>query len=111
MILGTAGYMSPEQVRGQPLDHRSDIFSFGAMLYEMVSGERAFKGDSAVETMSAILKHDPPLLSADRRGDPAAAGQRHPALSREGARSALPVGAGSGVRPQPADSGTSVLER
>ena len=56
--------MSPEQVRGQAPDHRSDIFSFGAMLYEMVSGQRAFEGDSAIETMSAILKHDPPLLSA-----------------------------------------------
>ncbi|HEX2458432.1 MAG TPA: protein kinase, partial [Vicinamibacterales bacterium] len=64
VILGTAGYMSPEQVRGEDPDPRSDIFSFGATLYEMVSGQRAFKGDSAVETMSAILKHDPPLLSA-----------------------------------------------
>ena len=64
LILGTAGYMSPEQARGQPVDHRSDIFSFGATLYEMVSGERAFQGDSTVETLSAILKHDPPLLSA-----------------------------------------------
>ena len=64
VILGTAGYMSPEQVRSQAADHRSDIFSFGAMLYEMVSGHRAFKGDSAIETLSAILKHDPPELSA-----------------------------------------------
>ena len=63
MILGTAGYMSPEQVRGQAVDHRSDIFSLGAMLYEMVSGQRAFTGESTVETMSAILKHDPPELS------------------------------------------------
>jgi serine/threonine protein kinase len=63
VILGTAGYMSPEQVRGQPADHRSDIFSFGATLYEMVSGERAFTGASPIETMSAILKHDPPELS------------------------------------------------
>lgn len=63
VILGTAGYMSPEQVRGQPADHRSDIFSFGAMLYEMVSGRRAFTGESAIETLSAILKHDPPELS------------------------------------------------
>jgi hypothetical protein len=64
MVLGTAGYMSPEQVRGLDLDHRTDIFSFGALLHEMVSGDRAFTGDSAVETMSAILTHDPPLLSA-----------------------------------------------
>jgi Tol biopolymer transport system component len=63
VILGTAGYMSPEQVRGQPVDHRSDIFSLGATLYEMVSGQRAFTGASTIETMSAILKHDPPDLS------------------------------------------------
>ena len=62
-VLGTVGYMSPEQVRGQQADSRSDIFSLGAILYEMLSGERAFQGDSAVETMSAILKHDPPELS------------------------------------------------
>ena len=58
-ILGTIGYMSPEQVRGLPADHRSDIFSFGAMVCEMMTGERAFRGDSAVETMSAILKEEP----------------------------------------------------
>ena len=63
-VLGTVGYMSPEQVRGQPLDHRSDIFSFGAILYEMVSGKRAFQGDSSVETMNAILKEDVPELTA-----------------------------------------------
>jgi hypothetical protein len=62
VVLGTAGYMSPEQVRGKPADHRSDIFSFGAILYELLSGKRAFQGDSAVETMSAILKEDPPAL-------------------------------------------------
>jgi serine/threonine protein kinase/Tol biopolymer transport system component len=62
-VMGTVGYMSPEQVRGQIVDHRSDIFSFGAILYEMVSGKRAFKGDTSVETMNAILKEDPPELS------------------------------------------------
>src|ERR1700685_1183049 len=62
VVMGTAGYMSPEQVRGKPADHRSDIFSFGAILYELLSGKRAFQGDSAVETMSAILKEDPPPL-------------------------------------------------
>jgi Tol biopolymer transport system component len=71
VILGTAGYMSPEQVRGQQPDHRSDIFSLGATLYEMVSGERAFKGDTGVEALSAILKHDPPLLSETREAIPA----------------------------------------
>ena len=62
-IVGTAGYMSPEQVRGREVDHRSDIFSFGAILYELLSGHRAFTGDSAVETMNAILKDDPPELT------------------------------------------------
>src|SRR4030095_1443643 len=59
-VMGTVGYMSPEQVRGRPADHRSDIFSFGSILYEMLSGQRAFKGDSAVETMNAILVRDLP---------------------------------------------------
>jgi Tol biopolymer transport system component len=63
MVLGTAGYMSPEQVRGEQVDHRSDIFSFGAILYEMLSGRRAFQGDSSVETMNAILREEPPELS------------------------------------------------
>ena len=58
-VLGTVGYMSPEQVRGLDVDHRSDIFSFGVVLYEMLTGRRAFKGDSAIETMNAILKEDP----------------------------------------------------
>ncbi len=62
-MLGTLGYMSPEQVRGKSTDARSDIFSFGAILYEMLSGCRAFQGDSAADTMSAILKEDPPDLS------------------------------------------------
>src|SRR5262245_2444038 len=63
VVMGTVGYMSPEQVRGLPVDHRSDIFSFGAILYEMLSGRRAFHGQSAADTMSAILKEDPPDLS------------------------------------------------
>jgi len=62
-VLGTVGYMSPEQVRGQAADSRSDIFSFGAVLYEMLSGKVAFQSDSSVETMNAILKEDPPELS------------------------------------------------
>jgi serine/threonine protein kinase/Tol biopolymer transport system component len=62
-VMGTMGYMSPEQLKGQSADHRSDIFSFGAILYEMLSGKRAFRGDSMAETMSAILREDPPELS------------------------------------------------
>src|SRR5512146_1623985 len=61
-VLGTVGYMSPEQVRGREVDHRTDIFSFGAVLYEMLAGRRAFRGDSSVETMNSILKDDPPAM-------------------------------------------------
>jgi Tol biopolymer transport system component len=60
VIMGTVGYMSPEQVRGQETDHRSDIFAFGVILYEMLTGQRAFRGDSAIEVMNAILKEEPP---------------------------------------------------
>jgi serine/threonine protein kinase len=63
VVMGTVGYMSPEQVRGKAVDHRADIFSFGAILYEMLSGRRAFRGESAADMMSAILKEDPPELS------------------------------------------------
>ena len=62
-VVGTTGYMSPEQVRGQEVDHRTDIFSFGTILYEILSGRRAFDGTSAADTMSAILREDPPELS------------------------------------------------
>jgi eukaryotic-like serine/threonine-protein kinase len=62
-VMGTVGYMAPEQVRGRKVDHRADIFSFGCILYEMLSGRRAFRGESAVDTLSAILKEDPPDLS------------------------------------------------
>jgi WD40 repeat protein len=65
--MGTAGYMSTEQVRGKAADPRSDIFAFGAILYEMLSGKRAFHGDSAADTMSAILKEDPPELAETNR--------------------------------------------
>jgi len=63
LVVGTAGYMSPEQVRGDRVDQRSDIFSFGATFYEMVSGARAFHGDTAIETLHAILNQEPPDLS------------------------------------------------
>ena len=63
VVMGTLGYMSPEQVKAKPADARSDIFALGAILYEMLSGQRAFRGDSAGETMAAILREDPPDLS------------------------------------------------
>ncbi len=72
LVMGTAGYMSPEQVRGKVADQRSDLFSFGAILYEMVSGKRAFHGDSPADTMSAILKDEPPELSETARNVPPA---------------------------------------
>src|SRR5437588_6622228 len=75
MVLGTVGYMSPEQVRGLVADHRSDIFSLGAIIYEMLSGNRAFQGTTSADTMSAILKDEPADLSIAVRNIP-------PALTR-----------------------------
>src|SRR5438128_291697 len=63
VVMGTASYMAPEQVRGEPADPRTDIFAFGALLYEMLSGKRAFRRDTPAETMTAVLKEDPPELS------------------------------------------------
>jgi Tol biopolymer transport system component len=67
VVMGTASYMAPEQVRGEAVDARTDIFSFGAVLYEMLSGVRAFRRDTTAETMTAVLKDDPPELSASGR--------------------------------------------
>jgi Tol biopolymer transport system component len=64
MVVGTPGYMSPEQVSAKPFDYRTDIFSLGAVLYEMISGSRAFDRDTAVETMMAVLNEEPPPLNA-----------------------------------------------
>jgi eukaryotic-like serine/threonine-protein kinase len=66
VVLGTFGYMAPEQARGQAADHRTDIFAFGAVLYEMLSGERAFQGATTADTMAAVLTRDPPELDAGR---------------------------------------------
>src|SRR6266545_111095 len=75
VVMGTMGYMSPEQVRGGSADQRSDIFSFGAILYEMLSGQRAFRGDTAADTISAILAREPPDLAQTNR-------EIHPGLDR-----------------------------
>jgi len=69
-VLGTVGYMSPEQLRGKPVDHRSDIFSLGAILYEMLTGVRAFHGETEVDTMMAVLNADPKELTATRENIP-----------------------------------------
>jgi eukaryotic-like serine/threonine-protein kinase len=74
-VLGTVGYMSPEQVRGEPVDARSDLFAFGSVLYEMLTGRRAFQRDTTAETMTAILREDPPELALSR-------GDLPPALDR-----------------------------
>lgn len=69
-VMGTVGYMSPEQVRGRPADARSDIFSLGCVLYEMVSGRRAFAGETTAETMTAILRDDPAGLGDSQNVSP-----------------------------------------
>ena len=71
-VMGTVYYMAPEQVRGHPVDARTDIFAFGAVLYEMLTGKRAFQAATPVETMNAILKEDPPsLFDSSRSVSPA----------------------------------------
>jgi eukaryotic-like serine/threonine-protein kinase len=72
LVLGTVGYMSPEQVRGKPADARSDIFALGTILYEMLSGQRAFEKESSADTMAAILKEEPPELSGEGKKIPPA---------------------------------------
>ena len=75
VVMGTVGYMSPEQVKGQVADHRSDLFSFGAILYEMLAGRRAFRGETSAEMMNAILKEDPQELTETGRSIPPALGR------------------------------------
>ena len=71
LVLGTVGYMAPEQARGQAADHRADIFALGCVLYEMLAGKRAFAGDTAADTVTALLSRDPPPLGGLGSGTPA----------------------------------------
>ena len=104
-LLGTVGYMAPEQVRGLPADARSDIFAFGCVLFEMLTGRRAFKGDSAIETMNAILKEEPaePDVSGAKIPSELDRLVRHCLEKNPGG--ALPVGSRPRVRPRSARRG------
>jgi len=111
-VMGTVGYMSPEQVRGEAVDHRSDIFSFGAVLYEMLAGRRAFVRETATESMTAILKEDPPEIAPGDSGTSSALQrivqhclEKKPAERFQSARDiafALQALSGSGVTTAPA---------
>ena len=101
-IVGTVSYMSPEQAEGKKVDARSDIFSFGALLYEMVTGRRAFQGDSRLSTLSAILREEPKPASRGRGGSAARGGAHHRALPAQEPRAALP----SHARPKGRAGGT-----
>lgn len=70
-LIGTVAYMSPEQLRGKAVDHRSDLFSMGAILYEMFTGRRAFRGETDVDTMTAVLKEEPPEINLEQARVPA----------------------------------------
>ena len=71
LAAGTAGYMAPEQVRGEPVDRRADIFALGAVLYEMLAGRRPFKADSTLATLDAVLTRQPRISRDAEPGDPA----------------------------------------
>ena len=91
MVLGTVGYMAPEQVRGEPVDHRADIFAFGALLFEMLTAKRAFKRGTWADTMSAILHAEPPELPPPIESAAAGANRRDSDMPRQEARPTIPV--------------------
>ena len=82
IVMGTVGYMAPEQVRGLTVDARADLFALGAVLYEMLSGRPAFKRDTAADTMTAVLNEDPPTLTAQTDASPALLRVVHHALEK-----------------------------
>ena len=92
VILGTVAYMSPEQAEGKPVDARSDVFSLGAVLYEMLAGRRPFEGDSYLKTLTAILRDAPPPLGTMRPDVPAALERARRARAREAARGPVRLG-------------------
>ena len=110
VVLGTVGYMAPEQVLGRAADHRADIFALGAVLYELVTGTRAFARDTAPETMTAILKEEPRPLAGGRHRPRRAAADREP-LSGEESFGPIPVRWRPGVRAGDALSGLRIRER
>ena len=92
MVLGTVAYMSPEQLRGKPVDNRCDIFSVGAILYEMLAGRRAFPGETEVDTITAVLREDPPDSDLEQAGIPPAVSANRAPLFGEGAGKSFPIG-------------------
>ena len=93
-IVGTAGYMSPEQARGEPVRFPTDQFSFGSVLYEMATGKRAFRGNTRIDTLSAVLNEEPEPISKLRPGVPRASALGDRAVPREGGGRPLPFHAG-----------------
>ena len=90
-VLGTVGYMSPEQVRGETADGRSDTFSLGCVLYEMLTGKRAFRKPTSVETMHAILNEDPQAVSDITRTIPPSPRARRPPMLGESPGPPFPI--------------------
>ncbi len=99
VVMGTASYMAPEQVRGEPVDPRTDMFAFGAVLFEMLSGKRAFQRDTAAETMTAILRDDLPEITNLQSSHSSCTRSHRPPLLGEKSRPPVPVGERFGLRP------------
>ncbi len=107
-VLGTPAYMSPEQAQGRPQDARSDLFSLGVVLYEMVTGTRPFSGSTSTETMAAIITHVPLALDPPRLDGPLRAAADRQQVARQGPGRPLPDGQGPADRPARAAAGPDV---